>query len=169
MLKITKIILFFTIFWSITSYAEIAAPFGIELGKSTLKDVKAKYEIIKQYSKTDYGYAYLLNHKEMPMKYLSEVMIDTDNQHVVQFIQIRTDGMEFFPLLNTLSAKYKLIRKDLSGSIKTASFQADNCQISLDGYKYTSIHYRTENYGEYLEKKFQENRQQEIRERAKNF
>ena len=37
MLKTTKIILFITIFWLGFSYAEIAAPLGIELGKSTLK------------------------------------------------------------------------------------------------------------------------------------
>lgn len=171
MLKIIKnIILFIAIFWSTASYAEIAAPFGIELGKSTLKDVKAKYEIITTFSKTDYGYSYLLNPRKIPMKHVTEVMIDTDNQHVVQFIQIRADETEFFPLLNTLSAKYKLIRKDLSGSIsKTALFQADNCKISLEDYEDTRIYYMTENYSEYLQRKFEKNRQQEIKERAKNF
>ncbi len=170
MLKITKAILFITIFWSVASYAEIAAPLGIELGKSTLKDVEAKYEIIKKFSKTDYGYSYLLNPKKIPMKHITEVMIDTDNQHVVQFIEIIAYEMEFFPLLNTLSAKYKLIRKNLSDSTsKMALFQADNCKISLSAYQDTRVHYKTENYIEYLREAFHKNEQREIKERAKNF
>lgn len=132
MFKITQSILFISIFISSIAHAEIAAPLGIEVGKTTFEEVKAKYKITSKDGGDKDGYSYTLDTKNLPLKDIKFVRINIDNKGVVDFIILRTDKSKFAAFLASLSKKYnKLGEKMPFVGDKVVSFQADNCRVTL--------------------------------------
>jgi len=130
MFKASRVILFIIIFWSTASYAEVAAPLGIEPGKSTLKDIKAKHKIIsnncndeaKSYCK------YIISPKnKLPLINVTELFFECNSQEIVSAVVITAEKSNFNGLFESLSKKYKLKEKNTPfvGN-KSAVFQADN-------------------------------------------
>ena len=134
MFKIARVILFFVIFGSVAAYAEVAAPLGIEIGKSTCDDVKAKYRIISEEAGdgAGMGYYYTVSTENLPLKNITEVIINCSDQGIVRAVLLETNKDNFESFFSSISSKYKLLEKDLPfvGN-KEALFSADNCMIRL--------------------------------------
>jgi hypothetical protein len=132
MFKINKSILFLSIFIASIAHADIAAPLGIEVGKTTFEEVKAKYEITSTDEGDKDGYSYTLSTKNMPLKDIKFVRIIIDDKGVVNFIILQTDKSKFELYSESLSKKYKKIREEVPfvGN-KIVNFQAENCRVML--------------------------------------
>jgi hypothetical protein len=134
------------------AYAEIASPLGIEIGKSTLNDVTAKYKLFsKEESGNEYGYYYKIRTDNIPLHNITSVSINFSNQQIVRSVALEANKEEFESFFESISKKYKLITKNIPfvGS-KTASFQADNCKILLSsphmGFKMSIVYINEEFY-----------------------
>ena len=140
------IVLFFLSILSLTIFAE-PAPFGLELGKATYKEVKKKYPNIRTSTKFYYMGLDKLElkdyHIDNPkinidgLKYLSLTFLKNDT-----LVQISADfeNYRYNSLLEYLQTKYRFVSESnrvLSGT--TTSFRRDNTFINISsGYKNSS-------------------------------
>ena len=172
MFKTTRLILFITIFWSTFSYAEIAAPLGIEPGKSTLKDIESKHKIISKHCETkeQTSCAYSIDPTKLPLTNVSELLFYCNSQEIVKAVFVEANKSNFENLFESLSKKYKLEEKHIPfvGN-KSAVFQADNnVVVTLNAphmsFKMTLLYITRENYNNLIEyrKKEQQNKKQNL-------
>lgn len=133
MLQLIKMSFLLVALWSLNACSESAAPLGITIGKSTLKDVESKYKIIEKDCNIDeYGCYYYMNHNELPLKNITLAAVNLDKKEIVRYLELHTAKENFESFFESISKKYKLKHKEIpSVGNKEALFEADNCIIKL--------------------------------------
>ncbi len=109
------------------------APFGLELGKATIKDVRAKYTAknsgINKYSK---GEMYELDVSQINFDGLQSAtaIFSQDGKLVAVLTTLPNERFDY--VLNGLASKYKLVSKQIPFvGDKSAKFVDGNTEISL--------------------------------------
>lgn len=110
------------------------SPFGLEIGKATIQDVKAKYSAhstgINKYSN---GEMYSLNVSNMNFDGLQKVTVIFSKDGKLLAVLSTLAKSKFDYLLNSLSKKYRLVSKNIPfvGN-KSAKLIDGNTDITLD-------------------------------------
>ena len=129
MFKAYRVILFIIIFCSTASYAEVAAPLGIEPGKSTLKEVEAKHKIISKSCNNNIKAEceYRISPSKLPLIEAKTISFYCNSEEIVRAVVITANKSDFKGLFESLSKKYILKEKIMPFvGDKSAVFQADN-------------------------------------------
>ncbi|HID65908.1 MAG TPA: hypothetical protein EYP32_03350 [Aquificaceae bacterium] len=135
-MKLVLIILFYIVFISIA--VSNPAPFGLELGKANVKDLKSKFDVeevgINKYS---YGPMFKISGKQTNIDGLKEVtfIFDKKNKLVAVIMTFPKDFRDYYwnRIFETLKNKYRLVdyRIPFVGN-KFAKFVDGNSIIILE-------------------------------------
>lgn len=110
------------------------APFGLEIGKDTIKEVKTKYRIthtgINKYSMGD---MFSVDTSQINFDGLQEVTLIFSKEGVLLAVLTSLPKHKFEDLMDSLGSKYKLVSKQIPfvGN-KSAKFMHENTEITLD-------------------------------------
>ena len=110
------------------------SPFGLEIGKATIEDVKAKYKLThtgtNKYSKGD---MYTIDTSQINFDGLKDVTLIFSQDDVLLAVLTTLPKTKFESLMNGLGGKYKLVSKQIPfvGN-KSAKFLDGNTEITLD-------------------------------------
>lgn len=110
------------------------APFGLEIGKATIKDVKAKYSAQKTgFNKYSNGEMYDLDVSGINFDGLQEATVIFSQDGKLLAVLTKLPKSKFDYLLNGLSGKYQLVSKQIPfvGN-KSAKLVDGNTEITLD-------------------------------------
>jgi hypothetical protein len=110
------------------------APFGLEIGKATISDVKAKYSAKKTgVNKYSQGDMYELDVSGISFDGLQEVTLIFSQEGKLLAVLTKLPKNKFDYLLNNLSGKYKLVSKQIPyvGN-KSAEFVDGNTDITIE-------------------------------------
>lgn len=110
------------------------SPFGLEIRKATVSDVKAKYNAKKTgINKYSNGEVYGLDVSGINFEGLQEATLIFGQEGKLLAVLTKLPKNKFDYLLNNLSAKYKLVSKQIPfvGN-KSAKFVDGNTDITLD-------------------------------------
>lgn len=128
---------FTIIFFSIINFSNCFAepsPFGIEINRSTYKDVKQKYSGtdagINKYSQ---GKMYDIDCRQISIEGIKSIRaIFNENEKLLALIAT-FDKYSYKSLVDSLSQKYKLVsKKDAFVGDKFSRFKADNTIVDLE-------------------------------------
>lgn len=138
------------------------APFGLEVGRMTIKEFKEKYQFQSEgINKWSLGEMFSLSPKAVDFEGLKSIDVIFDHNEVVIAVLTRLDKRKFDSVLNMLQSKYKLIDKNVPFvGTKSASFSDDDVQINLTaehlGFEMT-MNYVTKEFLEFYKKQCAEN------------
>jgi len=109
------------------------APFGLEVGRMTIKEFKEKYRFQSQgINKWSLGEMLSLSPKAVDFEGLKSIDVIFDQNEVMVAVLTRLDKRKFDSVLNMLQSKYRLIDKKVPFvGTKSASFSDDDVQIDL--------------------------------------
>ena len=110
------------------------APFGLEIGKATINDVKAKYKTTHAgTNKYSMGDMYTLEVSQLNFDGLQEATLVFSKENVLLAVLATLPNHKFDSLMEGMSAKYKLVSKDIPfvGN-KSAKFVNGKTEITLD-------------------------------------
>lgn len=136
------------------------APFGLEIGKATLKDLKAAGHSIIYSDKSLWdGMIYKVDTTSLGLEGLQEASFIFNDQEILQAVLLVMNKDHFSFMLNSLSEKYKLVRKDIPfvGN-RQARFSKGHCVIDMDSPHLSfsfEIAYMTKEFEEIYKKKRQ--------------
>ncbi len=89
------------------------APFGLELGKATLKDIEANHKIIERNDAVFDGKTIKVDANLLGIKGLEVASFYVDKDGVVQATILTMDKDKFNDMLDVFSEKYKLVSKEI--------------------------------------------------------
>lgn len=131
MLKKTLIV--FLIVLPLTLIAD-PSPFGLDIGKSTIKDVKEKYPLeYKGINKYSGGKKYSIDTHNLQFEGLLNVNIIFGKNEKLLAVLTTLDKRKFDPLYNSLRRKYQLVSKKIPFvGTKIAKFIDGKTEITLN-------------------------------------
>jgi len=93
------------------------APLGLEIGKATVDDVKKNHGIMESKQNATPGYHnYFLDVQSMPFESVSKVIVICDAEGIVSAVYMYMDKKQFDDVIQTLSAKYTVVRNGIDQS-----------------------------------------------------
>lgn len=129
------------LFSFITTIYANPIPQVIEVGRSTLEDIKRNYQIISEDTSnevsSDYSSrgwkVYNLDTANLESQKVRSISVMCDKYHVVQSILLVADKSQFLDLYQSLSAQYKLMSDDTSDALgRLVLFASDSVYITLN-------------------------------------
>lgn len=116
--------------WALPCKAD-PSPFGLELGKASIKDIEAKYKISSQ-KKTSFGTLVTVQPKPLGLEGLTAAEFSCDDNGIIEAIFLKMKRERFDAMYNMLSEKYKSTTKNIPfvGN-KMVEFEDGDSVISL--------------------------------------
>jgi hypothetical protein len=132
-MKLKTLLLSALLLSSATAWAD-PAPFGLEIGKTTIKEMKEKYKTTSAgQNKYSGGDMYSIDPSQIDFEGLQEVttIFSKEGQLLAVLTQLPKDKFEY--LYESMGKKYKLVSKEIPfvGN-KSAKFINGNTEITLD-------------------------------------
>jgi len=125
------------LFWLLLALSNYSlgnvAPFGLELDKTTMKDLESRYDILKKIKRKDNVTLIEISPRLLSLKGLQEASFFFDDRDVLQAVILTMNKSNFNEMYGILSEKYKLTEKNIPFvGDKFASFSQEDCSIFLE-------------------------------------
>ncbi len=169
MFKYFTVFLFFSIIHS-TIFAE-PAPFGLEINKSTYKEVKQKYSGVDTgINKYSMGKMYDINSNQLDIEGVKNATAIFDKEENLLALITTFNKSKYANLVSSLSQKYQLVSKqDAFVGNKFARFQTENTIIDIEAPHMSfdlTLSYMHKNFKKlFLDQSAQESKQKKEKEK----
>jgi len=164
MRKLLLVLLTFTLY----AWAD-PAPLGLEIGKATVQDAKARYKLrhagINKYTSGD---MYDVDPKQVDMKYLQSCRLIFDKDGGLMAVVMTFYGNDFDYYYELLSEKYKPVEsyKPFVGDKEAKFVDGDTGILLKDNFFNMTLLYANRNFIKKVEEQTQQEKEQE-RQRTK--
>ncbi|GHV03690.1 hypothetical protein AGMMS50229_03440 [Campylobacterota bacterium] len=112
------------------------SPIGLQLGKSTIADVKQKYRLItkkgREFNAINGGEMYDIDTKNISIEGVKSGVVIFEQDGTLAFVYLNINKNRFDAMFDQLSGKYKLTHKEIPAvGNKLAKFKVGNSEIEL--------------------------------------